>query len=627
MKIKTLKIVSAFFAVLVILAGCKKEDPVTLEAQMDTWGVRNITSTTAELSGIVVAGNYAEYGVCWSTAANPTVDGAKASATAPEGAVYWVTAEKLDHLTKYYARAYSISDGAVTYGEETSFTTLANIATVILDAPITNIAGKSATATANVPYDGKSDVTVKGICWSTTPTPTIEDDSIIDAATGTGISAAITGLDGATTYYVRAYAINKIGTAYSNEVSFTTLTASPTITTDSLMNETKTSFDAYGTLVVDGGATVTEKGFVWSTSENPTTADNMIAATNADFGSYSLTISGLDPGVMYHVRAYAINSAGTEYGADMTIKTVTDLKKLWIPGGYQVESGYSTANWTPAEAPIMINTKDNKVLEGYIYFAAASEFKFTSSPDWDHTNYGKGTNPGELSTDNTAGNLTVSEAGLYRITVDLVNLTYTITKMDWRLIGDAVGGWDNANEVDMIYNKTLHQLIVTTDLAANIFKFRANHIWGVADGGYNYGDNDADGTVEYDGANISVATAGTYTVMLNLATRIDKDDEYLKLSYTQAVTTWGIIGDAAGGWGDTDDLLMTPDIATNTWTYTGPLAAGAFKFRANAGWTVNLGGAPDKLEQDGANLDVATAGNYTVVLNLADGTYTITPAK
>jgi starch-binding outer membrane protein SusE/F len=54
------------------------------------------------------------------------------------------------------------------------------------------------------------------------------------------------------------------------------------------------------------------------------------------------------------------------------------------------------------------------------------------------------------------------------------------------------------------------------------------------------------------------------------------------------------------------------------------LSAGSFKFRANDAWTINWGGSLGGLTQDGANIAVATAGNYTITLDPFKATGTIT---
>jgi len=92
-------------------------------------------------------------------------------------------------------------------------------------------------------------------------------------------------------------------------------------------------------------------------------------------------------------------------------------------------------------------------------------------------------------------------------------------------------------------------------------------------------------------------------------------------SYTK-VNSWGIIGPAqAGGWDSDTDLIYDP--VTDTWTVTLNLTASEMKFRADNAWTLNYGddGADRKLEVNGANIAVPTAGNYTVTLDLSGAVY------
>lgn len=83
----------------------------------------------------------------------------------------------------------------------------------------------SATCGGNITSEGGSTITSKGVCWSTSPNPTITNSKTSDAVgTGTGIfTSNISGLSSNTTYYVRAYATNAIGTSYGAQVSFITL--------------------------------------------------------------------------------------------------------------------------------------------------------------------------------------------------------------------------------------------------------------------------------------------------------------------------------------------------------------------------------------------------------------------
>lgn len=91
---------------------------------------------------------------------------------------------------------------------------------------VKNITFTSAICGGNVTYDGGVEVTAKGICWSTEPNPTVSDNYTVD---GSGIGSYTSNLSNlleSTTYYVRAYATNVVGTSYGEERSFTTLPSS-----------------------------------------------------------------------------------------------------------------------------------------------------------------------------------------------------------------------------------------------------------------------------------------------------------------------------------------------------------------------------------------------------------------
>ncbi|MCX6246157.1 MAG: LamG domain-containing protein [Bacteroidetes bacterium] len=94
----------------------------------------------------------------------------------------------------------------------------------------------------------------------------------------------------------------------------------PTVTTDAITNKTQTSATSGGNVTSDGGATVTAKGICWGTSLNPTTSNHTISG-GIGTGTFVCTITGLSPNSTYHTRAYATNSYGTSYGADVQFTT------------------------------------------------------------------------------------------------------------------------------------------------------------------------------------------------------------------------------------------------------------------------------------------------------------------
>ncbi len=178
--------------------------------------------------------------------------------------------------------------------------------------------------------------------------------------------------------------------------------------------------------------------------------------------------------------------------------------KLWVPGSYQ--------NWSPADAPTIASLLFDGNFEGYVYFSTENtQFKFTSDPDWNHTNYGNG-GAGVLDTDPGASNLTVADAGYYKFNVNTNNLTWTYALTSWGIIGTSVPPYDWSADVDMTYNVDDDVWEVTTDLEAGVFKFRANDAWDI-----NYGlDDPLINSLKKDGSDIAVDEAGNYTITLIL---------------------------------------------------------------------------------------------------------------
>lgn len=99
----------------------------------------------------------------------------------------------------------------------------ANLPT-ITTASISNTSPNSASLDVTITNDGGAEITAKGICWSTSPSPTVSlNTKTIDGTGVGGFTGLLTNLTPGTTYYIRAYATNKTGTVYSIEISFTTL--------------------------------------------------------------------------------------------------------------------------------------------------------------------------------------------------------------------------------------------------------------------------------------------------------------------------------------------------------------------------------------------------------------------
>ena len=93
------------------------------------------------------------------------------------------------------------------------------------------------------------------------------------------------------------------------------------VTSEGVSNMTATTATGNGTVTDDGGSVIIERGIVWNTGGNPTTASSKATATGTT-GVYTVSITGLTAGTLYHVRAYAINAIGTSYGSEVTFTTL-----------------------------------------------------------------------------------------------------------------------------------------------------------------------------------------------------------------------------------------------------------------------------------------------------------------
>ncbi len=212
----------------------------------------------------------------------------------------------------------------------------------------------------------------------------------------------------------------------------------------------------------------------------------------------------------------AIYGADTVFSKPVSLSVTTlQLDQLWLPGSYE---GYN-----PAAAPTIPDVTANTTYEGYAYFSAPGNFKFTSAPDYGHTNYGYSSD-GVLTTDGNAPGIGFNNAGVYLLDANVQTLTYNAQYIQsFGIIGTATPGqWNNSTAMN--YDVSTGLWSVTAALTPGALKFRANDAWAI-----NYGPaQDAlTGTLQFNNPGaITINDAGTYTITIDMTQKTQKGYYY-----------------------------------------------------------------------------------------------------
>ncbi len=277
--------------------------------------VSAISYTSATCGGAVTFSGGAAVsarGLCYGLTEHPTINDNVVSCGSGVGS-FTGNLTNLTANTVYHVRAFATNSMGTNYGEERVFSTLSYLPPTVEVLEPTNITYTSFTCGGNVTDAGSYPVTARGVCYANRPGPTI-NDNFISLGTGTGtFDTIITGLTPNTTYYVRAYANNQVGMAYSDEITVTTwANTTPTVT------GSVSSFGyCIGNITSNGGLEITDRGFCYSTYPNPTILENSVSAGVGD-GQFSVTLPNLVNGATYYVRAYATNALGINYGNEIS---------------------------------------------------------------------------------------------------------------------------------------------------------------------------------------------------------------------------------------------------------------------------------------------------------------------
>ena len=197
--------------------------------------------------------------------------------------------------------------------------------TVTTDS-IVNVGSTIAEVAGTVASDGGFDLIERGICYATHQSPTL-NDSIRAAGSEMGyFTCRLSGLELNTTYYVRAYATNSIGTKYGGQMSFTTISGLAEVITGEAIEVSALSAVLGGNVLDDGGYAIMKRGVCYGQTPMPSFADNVKEAGGVnETGEFTCEVDGLIPTTNYYFRAFAINVVDTVFGTTKSFRT-TDGK-------------------------------------------------------------------------------------------------------------------------------------------------------------------------------------------------------------------------------------------------------------------------------------------------------------
>jgi len=216
---------------------------------------------------------------------------------------------------------------------------------------VSDVAATTATFNAKITAVGLPPYTERGFVYTTQTQPTTANtiSKLTSEVNSTAeFSAKVSSLKIGEKYYVRAYAINSGGTAYSsNEVSFTTGATMPTLTTLAVSNiNISMGVVAFnGNILTVGEPAYTERGFTYGTAPNPTISDNRKVASGSGTGAFSTNVTGLAEGYIYYVRAYATNSIGTVYGESVSFNFMAAMPTLTTQAVTNINIGAGSATF------------------------------------------------------------------------------------------------------------------------------------------------------------------------------------------------------------------------------------------------------------------------------------------
>lgn len=304
------------------------------------------TSITAALTGLTVNTTYnyrvkavnsvgTTYGsnMTFTTTANPTsltlpVTENFASSSLPTG---WTTQNTGTSITERWSMSNTANAGGAAYELKCTYQNVSPATTRVITPAVNTVGVSQVTFSFKHMLDAYATGVTLSVQTSNDKT-TWTNTGWSVATTATNITAATvnvtvtTNLNSETTYFALVADGNlyQIDYWYIDNISITSgsSTTTPTVTTTAASSITASSATSGGNVTADGGATVTERGICYATTQTPTTANTKVTSGTGT-GTFTANMSSLTANTTYYVRAYAINAQGTAYGSEISFTTLT----------------------------------------------------------------------------------------------------------------------------------------------------------------------------------------------------------------------------------------------------------------------------------------------------------------
>jgi len=263
---------------------------------------------------------------------------------------------------------------------------------VVSTATPTSITANTAQTGGTITSIGGSAVTQSGICWAIHNNPSLSDSVISSGPIGTGSFAiSLVNLNANTTYYVRTYVVNGVGTAYGNTDSFVTAKGLPTVSTIAVSNIKPLTAQSGGNVSNDGGSPVIAKGICWSTSAHPTIT-NFKTSDGTGIGSFIDSLVNLASQTQYHVRVYATNSLGTVYGNEVNFTSSPANTVSDIDGNVYPYIQIGTQAWMTMNLKTTRYQNGDSIINGlknFIWNTKTGAYTFPNGDSINNSTYGK----------------------------------------------------------------------------------------------------------------------------------------------------------------------------------------------------------------------------------------------